>query len=490
MTGSRSVLATSLSLLLLPGCVEQEPDRPTEEDKRIIRNNILKQAPEMKFKVNADLEGKVTYLGLDVDQDTIQPGRQFTLTHYWKVHKRVDGWRIFVHLNGPDRGGFINADHKPIGGRYPAAKWQPGEIIRDEHKVTLPSNYREPKVLVMTGLWRGKLRMRVKGPQDKENRILAATLPLAGAKPLPPLRNLVAVRADKPITLDGVLDEPVWTRAPSSGAFTNTMSGAKLDWKTDVKVAWDDKQLYFGFSCEDDDVWSDFKKRDEKLWTQEAVEIFIDADGDGKDYVELQVSPAGVIFDSYLAQYRKNQNDWNSKMKVAVKVDGTANKRGDKDRGWVVEAAIPWADVKGRGTGALKLPPEAGAAFKVNFFRMDLPRGKPQRAAAWSPPMVGDFHKLDRFGELRFGDEAGKVPAVRGAAALPTRVAPSKRVAKKMDSKGLTPASVRDRLAPTKARAARAKPAPAAGTKSARLVAPKRLPVLKGKALKSAAAGQ
>jgi hypothetical protein len=41
---------------------------------------------------------------------------------------------------------------------------------------------------------------------------------------------------------------------------------------------------------------------------------------------------------------------------------------------------------------------------------MDQPKGKPQQAAGWSPPMVGDFHALDRFGELVFADADGRLP--------------------------------------------------------------------------------
>ena len=44
--------------------------------------------------------------------------------------------------------------------------------------------------------------------------------------------------------------------------------------------------------------------------------MFIDADGNGKTYVELQVTPKGTMFDSYLPAYRQNQNDWTSGMKV------------------------------------------------------------------------------------------------------------------------------------------------------------------------------
>jgi len=64
----------------------------------------------------------------------------------------------------------------------------------------------------------------------------------------------------------------------------------------------------------------------------------------------------------------------------------------------------------------LTLPPALGAVWRINMFRMDVPSGKPQQAAGWSPPMVGDFHALDRFGELVFGDAQGEVPAAAPAA--------------------------------------------------------------------------
>jgi hypothetical protein len=62
------------------------------------------------------------------------------------------------------------------------------------------------------------------------------------------------------------------------------------------------------------------------------------------------------------------------------------------------------------------LPPVPGHVWRINMFRMDVPAGKPQQASGWSPPMVGDFHALDRFGELVFGDAQGAVPPPAPAA--------------------------------------------------------------------------
>ena len=95
---------------------------------------------------------------------------------------------------------------------------------------------------------------------------------------------------------------------------------------------------------------------------------------------------------------------------VLAHVDGTLDKRDDVDKGWVVEMQIPLEAAKGMEKTMKGVPPALGTAWRVNFFRMDMPGGKVQQASAWSPPLVGDFHALDKFGTLVFGDEKGDYP--------------------------------------------------------------------------------
>src|SRR5437016_6586648 len=91
------------SALLGAACVEQDDDKPTEEDMKVAKQNLLTTAPTPKYAVNADLDGKVVYLGLDVDPATIEPGRDVKLTHYWKlVASPGEGWKTFTHLEGPN----------------------------------------------------------------------------------------------------------------------------------------------------------------------------------------------------------------------------------------------------------------------------------------------------------------------------------------------------------------------------------------------------
>jgi hypothetical protein len=189
------------------------------------------------------------------------------------------------------------------------------------------------------------------------------------------------------------------------------MNGGPSEQAGEARALWDDKNLYLAFDLADKDVWGAFQKHDDKLWTQEAAEVFIDADGDGKTYIELQVSPRNVTFDSWLPAYRQNDNAWDAPgLRTAVQVRGTLDKRDDTDQGWTVEMAIPLAAAKGRLADMKGVPPVPGTEWRVNFFRMDLPGGKPQSASAWSPPLVPDFHAVDKFGTLVFGDELGNPP--------------------------------------------------------------------------------
>jgi hypothetical protein len=425
----RKLVPLSLLLAISVGaCVEQDDDKPNDDDMKVAKQNILAVAPTPRYAVNANLDDKVTYLGLDVDPATVEPGKDVKLTHYWKlVASPGDGWKTFTHLEGSNHQGFINADHAPVKGKYPVSAWKVGDIVRDEHTIRLPPNWASDQLDVYVGFWRGSARLPVKsGPHDAEGRVLAAVVPVK--LPVHPVarKRYVVRRALKAPKIDGKLDDAAWAQALSTGPFVNTLSGAPAEQKTQAKLLWDSKFLYVAFDNEDTDIWSNLTKRDDKLWTQEADELMIDADGDGKSYVELQVAPNGNIFDTYLPTYRKYEDSidpkrkpysWNSKLVAKVVVDGTLNKREDKDKGWVVEMAIPLEDVKGLNKDeAIKIPPALGDVWRVNMFRMDTPQGKPQQASGWSPPMVGDFHALDKFGELVFADENGNLgPALKPA---------------------------------------------------------------------------
>jgi len=189
---------------------------------------------------------------------------------------------------------------------------------------------------------------------------------------------------------------------------------------TRAKYLWTPEALYIAVEARDSDVWGTLTARDSNTWEQEVIELFIDADGDRRDYLELQVTPANVVFDARFKSYRsdlKVARAWDMKgFETAVWVDGTLNERGDRDRAWFVEMKVPVREVPGA-----HVPLSEGVMWRFNMFRFDLPKGKKQWAAALSPPLVPDFHALDAFAELRFlAMKPGAVPSQPPQVMTPT----------------------------------------------------------------------
>src|SRR5918912_1166835 len=69
--------------------------------------------------------------------------------------------------------------------------------------------------------------------------------------------------------------------------------------QTVLRVCADAWMLYVRFECEDRDIWGTYTRRDDPIYDEEVVEVFI-APGleDPIRYCEFEVSPNGVLFDA------------------------------------------------------------------------------------------------------------------------------------------------------------------------------------------------
>ena len=438
-TGTGLVLCGML--LAGPGCQEtREPTTTlTQAQWEEVKAEILTAPPaKIAHPSGARFGDKIEFLGLDVDAASLKAGAEVTLTWYWKALAPMDvNWQVFVHFDHkgppPTRQGM---DHHPVRDLYQTSRWETGQIVRDVQKVRLRGDYPDGEAVFWVGLWdpatgkRLSLTNADKIANDGDNRIKVAAVKVKGVKgarkPAQKRPKVYAARQlEGAIAVDGKLDDAAWATA-SKSPLGNTRGGPGPGGQTWAKVLYDADNLYIGLHAEDKDAWGTLKERDSQTWTQEVVEIFIDPDGDEKDYIELQVTPNNVVFDARFAaklgQGKGSRDEqinaakaWNSNMKTAVHVDGTVNNPADKDKAWSVELAIPFADLPGAA-------PKAGDAWRINFYRFDAPRdsaGKPGRqiAWAWSPPS-GSFHNVKNFGTLRFvatGGAAPKKPADKPA---------------------------------------------------------------------------
>ena len=221
------------------------------------------------------------------------------------------------------------------------------------------------------------------------------------------------------ITVDGRLDEPAWQTAKGTGPFVDVGSGREnpsLPAQGNARLLWDDQALYVGFEVADKKVhggWpqgrdggdGDAGAREPHLWEKDTVEVMIDPDGDGdnKDYYEIQINPQNLVFDTQYDEYNSpngngrgpfGHEEWSANMTHAVVVHGSVDDDSDTDRGYTVEARIPWASF----TKAQHAPPRPGDTWRMNFYAM-----KNNGGTAWSPILgMGNFHRASRFGRVRW----------------------------------------------------------------------------------------
>jgi hypothetical protein len=228
--------------------------------------------------------------------------------------------------------------------------------------------------------------------------VLSMSLTVCGQQPALPQYEVA--RVTSPIRVDGRLDERAWGQASSVGDFVNNRDGSRSKLTTEARVLYDEKFIYFAFRSIDKNIWSTMRRRDQHLWLEEVVEVFLQANSSVPNYIELEVNPLGTMLDIYLLETRKplHYESWNSqKLRWAVRVDGTVDGKGG-DREWTCEIALPFEDI----ATAPHLPPQAGDRWRMNMFRVE--RLPEVAEVAWSPTLQDDFHVLPRFGELVFTD--------------------------------------------------------------------------------------
>ncbi len=376
----------------------------TAEQQAKVDAHLLSTKPTPQIPINAIIENEIKLIGIDISKTETAPGTQLTVTYYIEaLEDKLSNSRIFVHLQGENKQvAWMNLDHHPVEGLFPLRNLKKGQILKDVQTFTVKSNFPNGPAKLYWGLYEGNRRFKISNEadvqRDQEGRVLLTTIQIKGQVQL---NSATVFPKEGELTLDGRLDEMAWQKAVWTNYWISPRGEVSATTpKTRSKFLWDEKYLYVGVEAIDQDVWGSFTQRDSNTWEEEVIEIFLDADGDRRDYLELQFTPNQVIFDARF-EYRRSDlskaRAWNMQdLKYAVFVDGTLNDRSDTDKAVFFEIAIPIAEVPGA-----RLPLDH-QRWRVNLFRFDFPKGGRQQAAAFSPPIVPDFHALDQFAVLYF----------------------------------------------------------------------------------------
>ncbi len=240
-------------------------------------------------------------------------------------------------------------------------------------------------------------------------------------------KTYVAGKTATPIVIDGDESDSSWSKADWTTLFEDIENDIKPKYKTKVKILWDDTNFYILAKLEEPHVWANLKQRDTIIFYNNDFEVFIDPDSDTFNYYELEINALNTAWDLFLTKpYREDGmavlNDWNiPNLKSAVKINGTLNNPNDKDEGWTLEMAIPWAAYK---TSYFDKNVPADKFWRVNFSRVNWqhdikngtyerkkdPEGKflPEYNWVWSPMGVINMHEPEKWGYVYFSSTKEK----------------------------------------------------------------------------------
>lgn len=239
----------------------------------------------------------------------------------------------------------------------------------------------------------------------------------AVSAPLAPPRSYRAPYAPEPPAMGGSLERGAWASAPWTEDFVDIEGDRRPRpaYRTRAKILWDERFLYLGAELEEPHVWSSLTQHDQIVFQDNDFEAFIDPDGDGREYYEVEINARGTVFDLFLHRSYRNGapaiHEWDvsGAFAKAVSFDGTPDDSRDLDRSWTVTMAIPWgAFVPPRDARIDALPadqrdfgdrarggaaPRPGDAWRINFSRVQWRHNHERLDAAGArvlPPAAGD----------------------------------------------------------------------------------------------------
>ncbi|MEW6231529.1 MAG: hypothetical protein AB1566_04325, partial [Chloroflexota bacterium] len=113
------------------------------------------EAPSISPR-DAKLGEEVRLVGLSLNNVRLRPGETLRVKLVWLALKPTrEDLKVFVHLLSIPAGRLVGQhDGDPVGGYTPTSRWYPGEIVLDEHDITLPTNLSPGKYRLIAGLYR------------------------------------------------------------------------------------------------------------------------------------------------------------------------------------------------------------------------------------------------------------------------------------------------------------------------------------------------
>lgn len=204
-------------------------------------------------------------------------------------------------------------------------------------------------------------------------------------------REVFAQHTNDPITVDGILDEPVWMDAVPATDFIQREpnQGQKATEKTEIRVLYDDEAIYFGvwaYDREPEKLIINHLEQDFSHQDDDGVSFYIDTFNDDRNSYGFYINPVGAKREMQSVDEGKFQIfEWEDVWDVKTQIT---------EEGWFAEVRIPFK--------SLRFSKERVQIWGINFQRRIRRRNEqsfwgpmPRRFTAFMMSYAGDLKGLE-----------------------------------------------------------------------------------------------
>lgn len=157
-------------------------------------------------------------------------------------------------------------------------------------------------------------------------------------RPVGDALEMIATRTDEPPVLDGFVDDMAWELAVPIGDFRQRepRSGMPASERTEVRILYDDENLYIAFVLYDrdpDEIIATQLRRDDRMRTDDTMAILLDTYHDHRNAFLFRVNALGTKYDATLTGETQINSQWDEVWESAAQIT---------ERGWEAELVIPF----------------------------------------------------------------------------------------------------------------------------------------------------
>lgn len=210
-------------------------------------------------------------------------------------------------------------------------------------------------------------------------------------------QNIPIHKTKKQIIVDGNLSD--W-ETPFLGPFVVHNSGEKATQNTFVSLSWNEENLYIAYNCTDSKIIGTLQKKDSQIFqTDDLVEIFLDPDGNGQNYIEVGVNAFSTNYDLLLKCISQECGGWKTVIDFDIQGIETISKINPE--GYTVEIKIPFSNLEKIKSGNFQKP-KTGSKWKGNTFRIDYGNTTEYTALQPYKSLKFGFHQPAEFAVFEF----------------------------------------------------------------------------------------